>query len=304
MMTTALPRRHAQEYGDLYIISQASGVSYEMPRIPQTYIDCAVYLYPSRRAAERNSDDGGCGALVGVPFTNNPNLPHLYVVTNVHVARDNRVIRYNTDKGSKVVDLSAGQWIGHPDGSDVIACPLRHNVDLDGRFSVISTDGFMTRAIMAQIPLRHGDELFMVSRYLGHPGDSDVEPIVRFGTLAKSRPITIDNQESFLAEMRSLSGHSGSPTFVFFYGMQARLGADSDDKLPKPAVYFMGLDWGHPPQRRPIIEPGRGPVAGGLYVNDNSGIACVVPAWKVTELLNQEDFVNARREIEQDMHKP
>jgi hypothetical protein len=184
-----------------------------------------VEHHAARLAPGLDAPRGDLGRESVSPFTGNPGLYHAYVVTNVHVARESRVVRYNTREGPKTVDLTAGQWIAHPGGSDVTACFLGLDASFDERTSTASVNSFMTAELMGQIPLQHGDELFMVSRYLGHPGDTDNETIVRFGTLAKSRPITIDNQESFLADMRSLPGHSGSPTFVFFYGMQARLGA-------------------------------------------------------------------------------
>ena len=69
---------------------------------------------------------------------------------------------------------------------------------------MIRSDILISREKAEEIPLRHGDELFMVSRYIGHPGNDENEPVVRFGTLAKRRPVMVrvendNDQESFLA---------------------------------------------------------------------------------------------------------
>jgi hypothetical protein len=206
-----------------------------------------------------------------------PNVGHVYVVTNAHVSKDYRVVRYNSHQGVQVVDLSGVRWHDHPDGWDVSVCPLFLTVDLDERMAAFRKDGLLTRELAEEIPLRHGDELFMVSRYSGHPGD-DEKPIVRFGTLAKTRPITMmrpgRNQEFFLAEMRSLPGHSGSPAYVFFSGLQVRLGADEEP--PKAAVYMLGVDSFHPAQESRVkqdMADGTSEAVGTYYVEENSGIA-------------------------------
>jgi hypothetical protein len=160
---------------------------------------------------------------------------------------------------------------------------------------------FMTKEHMGDIPLRHGDELFMISRYADHPGKTDNEPVVRFGTLAKVRPVTMPveerKQEGFLAEMRSLPGHSGSPTFIYHTRLQLRLGADPEDKLPKPRIYLLGIDCAHPSLKRKVFDT-YGKEFEGFYVRENSGMACIVPAWRITEILENDELKEARRKAE------
>jgi hypothetical protein len=277
-----------------------------MPRIPESFVDSVVYLFGSVEAAERSDPIGGCGVLVGVAFEKYPELCHVYVVTNAHVSDIDRVIRYNTRQGLRSRDLTVGNWFSHPDGWDVSVCPVGLNLFYDDRLSMIRADILITREQVEEIPLRHGDELFMVSRYVGHPGSDDNEPVVRFGTLAKRRPVIValendNDQESFLAEMRSLPGHSGSPTFVYFYGMQPRLGADDVDKLPRAAIYLLGVDWGHLPEVRPVFQDGangRLEETPDLFVEDNSGMMCIVPAWRIIEILDRDELKSERKREE------
>ncbi len=227
----------------------------------------------------------------------------MYVATNAHVAETCRVVRYNTREGPQFHDLTRSRWHGHPDGWDIKVCSLRDSAFFDDQITMLSPVSFLTRKQVGKIPLRHGDELFMISRYMGHPGDNDNEPIARFGTLAKPHPVLVEGyekreQESFLAEMRSLAGHSGSPAFLYFYGTQPRLGADTPKALTKSRILFLGLDWGHLPLKRPVYREGTKNRFPGVDVEYNSGITCIVPAWRIAEILNNDELKRERQEIE------
>lgn len=275
----------------------------DVPRIPQDYVDCVAYLYPTETAAEKGQKVGGSGFLVGVEFADTPSLAHAYIVTNSHVAANNKVVRVNTRDGPKSKPVVS--WHHSPSGADVMVGDLILNEAFDDRVTFLRPSAFITPERMESIPLRHGDEIFMISRFAAHEGVVGNEPVVRFGTLAKRRPVLVKNErlgameESFLAEMRSLPGHSGSPTLVYFTGMAARLGADEEP--PTPAVYVLGINWGHLPQTAPVLAPPEGglgeakPVPEKWYVEENSGMACVVPAWKVNEILEQDEVLVSRR---------
>ena len=272
----------------------------EMPRIPDDYADSIVYLYQSAADVEKNNADG-CGMLAGVAFKDNPNRAHVYLVSASHVAENCRVARYNTLHGPRAVDLTASRWLQHREGADISVFPLESSAYFDERMTMIRSTSFMTQKRMGKIPLRHGDELFMVSHFASHPGDADNEPIIRFGTLTKRYPVRVavenaQDQESFLAEMISVPGHSGSPVFVYFHGTQARLGTDM--QVPKPGIYLLGLHAGCYLERQPVRKPDGEAVASELYVNSNSGIAYVIPAWKAAEILNYGELKRARRQAE------
>jgi len=292
----------------------ASGTRYwtwapNVPRIPDDWVKCVVYLYRSVDAAELGEPVGGCGLLVGVESATIPSLAHVYVVTNAHVSEKYRVARHNILGGSQPVDLSQAEWIDH--GADVSVCQMGMNAFLDESMKVVSTAALLTENRAREIPLRHGDELFMVSRYVAHEGFYDNEPITRFGTLAKVDPVPVLHEAfgnhlgeypetSYLAEMRSLPGHSGSPVFAYWTGLQTRLGADEEGE-PKPDVCLLGIDWGHPPWPRPVMTSDNRETS--YWVGDNSGITCIVPAWKITELLEDETLVKKRRELDEHFAK-
>lgn len=94
-----------------------------VPRIPDEYLDCVIYLYPTEVDAEDGGRAGGSGFLVGVPTEGlRQNFWILYAVSNKHVIEKSRVVRMNTADGRKTIVPSArADWIVHPDGDDVAA---------------------------------------------------------------------------------------------------------------------------------------------------------------------------------------
>jgi len=94
-------------------------------------------------------------------------------------------------------------------------------------------------------------------------------------------------QESFLVEMRSHCGYSGSPVFLYINPGTARPWINSDDpkigpqhyaKTEKFELFFIGIDWGH---------------------IGKTAMAAVVPWYRVGALLNCEKLVQMRRERDQ-----
>ncbi len=112
-------------------------------------------------------------------------------------------------------------------------------------------------------------------------------------------------QEAFLIEMRSVSGHSGSPVMWIYppYHPRATLHnvTTMDMKHTFDGPWLLGVDCGSFPFYGPVYkvrkEEGetirtRQP---DLEAKSHAGMAAVIPAWKLTELLNLEEFVMARK---------
>jgi hypothetical protein len=106
-------------------------------------------------------------------------------------------------------------------------------------------------------------------------------------------------QESFLIETRSLSGFSGSPVFLFISPLDV---APVEYGEREPRTWLLGVDWGHMRSFEPVLKEHDDPLEHNLVpVNDewkvpsNSGQAQVVPAWKLQELLDQEELKMGRR---------
>jgi hypothetical protein len=83
-----------------------------MPRIDDTVLDRAIFLYGSEDDADEGANSGGSGFLVGEARDDGDGR-HIYAVTNSHViAGGCPVIRLNTREGAvKTVPLDSNAWI-------------------------------------------------------------------------------------------------------------------------------------------------------------------------------------------------
>ena len=292
-----------------------------VPRIPDHYLRCAFFIYTSKESALAGERFGGSGFLVGVPSTVE-GWVHVYAITNTHVLDNGfHVLRLNErDGNSDVIETKPDDWIHHPKGDDVAALAL----DVPGHLHwwAVSTADFFTPQVLKDYSIGPGDEIFMVGRLVTLEGHARNTPIVRFGNISlvpEEELVTIDGKqcEAFLAECRSLSGFSGSPVFVTAdrnayapRSVQApRTVQTLDEATGKWSIqnlartfgpWLLGIDFAHMPLWRPVYESDKQTRTGGL-VDANTGIACVVPAWKILELLSDEEFVKQREQTDAEL---
>jgi hypothetical protein len=239
-----------------------------LPRIPDEYLDCVVYLYPSEAAAEDGKQAGGSGFLVGVPTEGlRQNFWILYAISNKHVIKNSTVLRMNTSDGKKtVMPTVRSDWVTHPDGDDLAACAISFDPK-DFKFNHVPRASFLTKEIVPKFNIGPGDDAFMVGRFINHEGRQSNLPTVRFGTIGQMPWETIMQndgfeQESFLVEARSIGGYSGSPIFVFIPLFSSRPGVENWDpptvftkgnritnfdygSLRSHGPWLLGVDWGH-----------------------------------------------------------
>lgn len=211
-------------------------------------------------------------------------------------------------EGARYVD-GAGSWRSHPDGDDLAVLYL-------GRLPSRAFDSITSRRLLLESGLtRHvlgpGDDCFMVGRFTRPDGEQLDRPVVRFGNLAMTpHPIRQAergfDQLSFLVDMRSVSGFSGSAVIAYYGGLflTAVVGEGAWPRRRHPSIterhilgdwWLLGVDWGHLPVTLDLKRED-GSKAGRAKVE--SGMAAVVPAWKVSEVLDSEDAVKERQEAE------
>jgi hypothetical protein len=306
-----------------------------MPRIADTFTDNAVYIYASKEDAESGKAVGGSGFLVHVPFVKTQNMQQTYVVTNQHVVRQTPtpVIRMNRIDGS-VLGLVTNRenWTLHPDGDDVAVMPIPSDPNQVRRMTV-GLDRFVTKQLIADEDIGIGDDTVMIGRFIGHDGRQRNTPAVRFGNIAmmaeeKIRTVTGFEQESFLVELRSMPGYSGSAVYIYstntiqdmstkrkgeslttlsnfnLYGPDAQQHIHLMDlKMAPKGPYLLGIDWCHLNNEARVRDPSGALHPEKLFVRENTGMAGVVPAWKIAEILESESLVNARHELEERLAK-
>lgn len=164
---------------------------------------------------------------------------------------------------------------------------------------------FLTKERLQEHNIGPGDDVFMVGRFVNYDGRQRNLPTVRFGSISMMpwEPVTHPTrgivQESYLVEMRSLSGYSGSPVFVYLSDAKPPEGDTSRIAITPQTSWLLGIDWAH----LPVIErvkqsDAKTDVSQGHVVLSNSGQMAVVPAWKLLELLYTDDLIESRREAD------
>jgi hypothetical protein len=279
-----------------------------MLRIPDQFLDCSLYIYESMETAESGMPSGGSGFLVAVPLLANPQESQLYVVTNRHVVAnvDHPVLRLNSVTGvAHSLETNSLRWVNsHED--DLAVLPL-DIAEEDYKLACVPVKAFMTEDKSKGLGIGPGDEVFMVGRFISHEGKQKNTPTVRFGNISMMAHEPMENafgqlQETFLVECRSIPGYSGSPVFMFI-----------DLTLPRPpnwftpampvynpeahGPWFLGIDWCHIYNYESVLKENKeAPLVPKQWVRSNTGMAGVIPAWRLQSLLNTEGLVAQRKE--------
>jgi hypothetical protein len=227
-----------------------------------------------------------------------------------------------------VVETEADVWT-HASRDDLAVCPMPIRIPIYV-YAFIPEDLFLTEADVKACDVGPGDEVFFVGRYASHEGKLRNWPALRFGNISMMNwePVTRDDgliQDSFIVEGRSVGGYSGSPAFVYLPPESRRMGlsgvadgekigfsgltsTESFDKERREGwdrkgfpqnhpisvpTWLLGVGWGHLTVSEPVVDQG-GKQESDLRVKVNSGMTGVVPAWKLRELLYDDDLIKER----------
>jgi len=274
-----------------------------MPRTSDYFLDCVLYVFGSNETAIENSSPAGSGFLAAAPLVEGAMLHQFYAVTAAHVVRRAKTPFLRVNKrfvnDVEVMEAPASSWVQHPNGDDVSMCPLQlptRRLQTLG----IETARFVTADILETEDIGIGDEIFMVGRFAQHSGSRTRNiPVARFGNIAAmpTEPLLREDgikQESFLVECRSVPGYSGSPVFIYKLPRFEQPGDLSPitggrvtkwngvKQLVSDSYWLLGLDWCH---------------LQDFDTKANTGMAGVIPAWKILELINCDQFVQQRQEV-------
>lgn len=286
-----------------------------MPRIADELLECVFFLYPDKGAALKREKTGGSGFFVHVPLEMNPKWGQVYAVTcrhNILHAGQTPTIRINKkDQTADVITISADKWVQHHYACDVAAAPVElSTTDYGVRF--VPLKDFMTEQLLEARMIGPGDDVFMIGRLIGRDGKQKNTPSVRFGNISmmSADPIKDDygiRQESFVIECRSLPGYSGSPVFLTIDRTQPR---PPNWFTPVNHVYrqewhgpwLLGIDWCHIHDYAPLLDADKEAKSDPKqWTKMNTGMAGVVPAWKIVEVLNCDEFRAQRTNADKDI---
>lgn len=269
-----------------------------MPRLRGELADCVAYLYPSALSADQGIQAGGTGFLVGVRSEAKPKIAYCYAVTNRHVVEGDPmnggagkapVIRLNTHNGGTDI-ISNAQWKFPPAGDDIAIASI--SFEPTYKFRPILVERFMTQELVKELAVGWGDDLFLVGRFISHAGKQRNMPVARFGAIAMMPDEPIENeetkfqQESFLAELHTIGGFSGSPVFISLprerYIDHPKYDSEEERKQSHRS-WLLGIEW-----------------CNANFLDRNTGMSGVIPAWRIADLLlNDEDFKMQRKRADE-----
>ena len=289
-----------------------------MPRIPDIFLDCVIYLYPTLKDAREGVALGGTGFLVGVHSDSPHNIDYLYAVTNHHVVKDPRspapVIRYNTLQGETCFEeLTSDDWVSHPD-CDLAAIHLSDFDPARLKFSYVKVDEhFATEEIVNKYDIGPGDDVFTVGRFISHDGAQRNEPSARFGNISMmpNEPIVIYTvaTKMFLGRGAVAQRFSGSPVFVHIPPFTIRPKKSGHARYGGHGPWLLGIAFADVPYieevKERVVRSGESDEADTNYfAYSNSGQMAVVPAWRLADfLLDDERFIMSREKDDKELRR-
>lgn len=241
-------------------------------------------------------------------------------MTNWHVAcKDGlSIVRMNTiDGGLDVMEFESDEWHFVPSGPDVAVIPLELN-NVVHAVNTVRIDSFARKRDPHNLTV--GDDVFMLGLLANNPGRTINIPSARFGNIsvlpnhvATIKQPTGYHGESFIIDVHSRTGFSGSPVFVYrtpvsdlseFHPVlrgrvdvnrinrRTRGAVDVDFRLRSTLFRLLGIHWAQFPELWGIKHPeaiseseARSLVPPSDYVDGVSGMTCVIPAWEILEVL-------------------
>ena len=264
----------------------------------------------------------GCTAfIVSVPISEKSDKVALYVVTVRHHSDKLKGKKFGVRLNTKAGDAATiwfnedHRWHLHPSEPDEVdaAALCLGNDDLSAfDFLHIPRSMFLTDELIKNAAIGAGDNVFMTGLFTRLKGKRNT-PIVRAGNIAampKERVTTslcgkLVESEAYLTEMRSMGGISGSPVFaretIVTYDTRAsQWGKNSQIPLFHVGpLYLLGLmhgQWTIRPE-----EQNKSDFRQSKPHEDESialGIAVVVPAKKILEILDQPELIEQRKELD------
>jgi hypothetical protein len=280
-------------------------------RVPDEVLRCVVFIGREYGTAIKYIGTGFFVSLAEKEGGHTFRFTYLVTANHVADAVDGAPfwIRMNRKSG-EAVEVAANEsgdvkWFRHARGEsvDVAVCELSFpSRDFDTLS--VTTDMFLTKKIAEEAHIGAGDEVLLTGLFTKIKGNERNIPIVRMGNLAMAPnapivPTDLGDIEAYLIEVKSLGGISGSPVFIrqtidipglFKWGTNIPATAQAYSNV----IYLLGLAHGHW-----SIDPREinNPTVEHLSEGFNVGLAIVVPASHILELLHNQELIDMRKAL-------
>lgn len=296
----------------ILILLITSGVDSMATTIPQEVKSTVTFIFIKNNAGQLTPN--GTGFFASLKNEHDPNLLNVYLITARHVLLNKKTgslvnsvyIRLNKKTGdSQICEIvlcgsNAIKVFNHKDTNvDISVIPMVPDPNVFD-FKCIPENMITTKEKFTELKITEGDEVFFVGLFTPYFGKQKNYPIVRFGRVAlitnEKIPWPEKKDESpkmldlYLLETQSFGGNSGSP--VFFY-----LGATREPGsivIGPPKLLLAGVMKGSflDAKKIQVIETSKIPVS-----LENIGIAGVVPAYKLHEILFSNELKESRSTV-------
>jgi hypothetical protein len=299
----------------------ASGIVRAEMRVDDTILKTVVFL---GREVRGTFIPYGTGFLAYTVLDNQRGWQNLITARHVIDSIRSPIVhaRLNNHSGeARIIPIPKSDWFFHPDDQvDVAVAPTIMRSDmfdmshftLGPHSSAEIPDVALTKEVIARDRIGIGDETYTAGMFVGRLGERQNIPILRLGTIASMPGELIQTSygfhEAFLLEVRSIDGLSGSPTCIHM-PVGRRMSSPFLMNGPLPAAdgqlrlqfYLMGMVLGYnevygPTDKINIASQSKRQTTRARRVNVplNTGIAVVLPIWKILEAINQPTIQEAR----------
>lgn len=271
----------------------------DLMQVPDEIRKCVVFL------GYRMAD--GSDKYAGTAFWANRRIGNtgqrfMYLVTAKHVidgiqdkGYDKVWVRVNFKGGEAYwLETELKYWLYHPtdpDHVDVAVLPLPLPAEQIDHITY-PIHSFATDDILSSEAIGIGDEVFITGLFHVHAGERRNIPLVRVGNIAAmpEEPVLTKKgtlMDAYLIESRSIGGLSGSPVFVHLGAVRLKDGHPHVVIEGQPIFYLLGLLHGHWDTPLPDVDEVVEDEQASQRTVINMGIAMVVPAYKILEVIQQ-----------------
>jgi len=261
-----------------------------MPLMPEYFLNSIAFIYPSARDAKRDTGFIGAGFMVGIPSPDHPSYRMVYLVTSYHVIKKLKAVtlRFNLKSGGMriVKDWPLSHWVINK-AFDIAVTPVSGD-GLD--FAFIPRKLFVDAEKIAQHKIGAGDEICLIGRIMQTKYVTRNVAMMRFGNISLSPQY---EEKTFLVELRSISGHSGSPVVV--YCPPYALAGTRDQEQMWQGYLLLGVNRGHLREYEELVSVKDLKTKSENWVSEtNVAISQIIPAWYISELLDDPRLVQHR----------